>query len=198
MFYFASRGACITHGIPRRGKFGQDFFTLYSTYFEGRPPKSVNMHWRRFAISSIPIDDPVKFELWLREKWTEKDDLMEHYIQTGRFPEDNDTRINGHTIESGDIQPSEVRYRAKKDEQKTQVKNGEDDAHTKKWEGTIETEVKLARWSDVLDIWVVAATVLLLANIVIKSYRMVAPSFMQAETELQLADSGGFPSPIST
>jgi lysocardiolipin and lysophospholipid acyltransferase len=59
---------------------------LASTYFQGRPPKSVNLHWRRFRISDIPLDDHDKFHVWLSERWCEKDALMEQYLSTGRFP----------------------------------------------------------------------------------------------------------------
>lgn len=72
-------------GIPR-GRFGEEFFTLSSTYFQGRPPKSVNFYWRRFPVSEIPLDTPEKFEVWLRERWYEKDELMEQFVATGRFP----------------------------------------------------------------------------------------------------------------
>ncbi|KAG7117620.1 putative acyltransferase like protein [Verticillium longisporum] len=72
-------------GIPR-GKFGQDYFTLSSTYFQGRPPRSVNFHWRRFKVSDIPLETADAFELWLRARWYEKDALMEQYLSTGRFP----------------------------------------------------------------------------------------------------------------
>lgn len=44
-------------GVPR-GQFAQDIFTLKAGYLEGRPPKSVSMHWRRFAIKDIPMKDP--------------------------------------------------------------------------------------------------------------------------------------------
>jgi hypothetical protein len=69
-----------------RGKFGEELFGLKSTYFEGKPPKSVNFHWRRFKIADIPLDDPEKFNLWLREEWYKKDALMEEYMANGRFP----------------------------------------------------------------------------------------------------------------
>ena len=72
--------------IFSRGEFGQDYFTLTSSYFQGRPPKSVNLYWRRYAIKDIPLDDPEKFELWLRQRWYEKDALLEQYMSTGRFP----------------------------------------------------------------------------------------------------------------
>lgn len=70
----------------RRGEFGQDLFTLRSMYLQGRPPPSVNMYWRRFAVKDIPLDDAEKFELWLRERWYEKDSFIEHFLVTGRFP----------------------------------------------------------------------------------------------------------------
>jgi len=73
-------------GIPP-GQFGQDIFTLRSSMFEGRPPKSVNMHFRRFKISEIPIDDDKAFEVWLRNRWREKDYLLEHFVRYNEFPE---------------------------------------------------------------------------------------------------------------
>jgi hypothetical protein len=75
------------------GQYGQDIFTLRSTYFQGRPPKSVNMHWRRFATKDIPTDEK-EFSDWLLKRWREKDDLIEHFIQHGRFPADEGTTPN--------------------------------------------------------------------------------------------------------
>lgn len=46
------------------------------------------MYWRRFAISAIPIDDHEAFDYWLRQRWIEKDKLLELYHRTGRFPAD--------------------------------------------------------------------------------------------------------------
>ena len=86
-------------GVPR-GEFAQDIFTVGASYFGGRPPKSVNMYWRRFRVSSIPLDDPKTFELWLRSRWIEKDKFIEDYLRTGRFPADHGTSKNskGETI----------------------------------------------------------------------------------------------------
>lgn len=75
-------------GVPR-GEYAQDIFTLKAAYLEGRPPKSVSMHWRRFKISTIPIDNEKAFDLWLQARWREKDYLMELYHRTGRFPADS-------------------------------------------------------------------------------------------------------------
>lgn len=76
----------MTDRLSSRGQFGEQYFTLSSTYFEGRPPKSVNFYWRRFRVDDIPLQDAEAFEIWLRERWYEKDALMEEYISTGRFP----------------------------------------------------------------------------------------------------------------
>lgn len=74
-------------GVPR-GEFAQDIFTVGASYFGGKPPKSVNMYWRRFAISSIPLEDTKKFDLWLRQRWVEKDKFIEDYYRHGKFPAD--------------------------------------------------------------------------------------------------------------
>ncbi|KAL6247469.1 hypothetical protein RBB50_005815 [Rhinocladiella similis] len=74
-------------GVPR-GQFAQDIFTLKAGYLEGRPPKSVSMHWRRFAVKDIPLHNEKAFELWLLARWREKDVLIEQWYQTGRFPAD--------------------------------------------------------------------------------------------------------------
>ena len=74
-------------GVPR-GEFAQDIFTVGASYFGGQPPKSVNMYWRRFRIADIPLDNPKLFEMWLRQRWTEKDKFIEDYLRTGRFPAD--------------------------------------------------------------------------------------------------------------
>ena len=130
--------------------YGQDLFTLRSTYFQGRPPKSVNMYWRRFAVSSIPIDDPKQFEQWLIGQWREKDLLLEQYLQTGRFPADD-----GHDSEG---EPA---------------LNGNAGSQMVKGAGFIETEVKLAHWHEVGQIFVVLAAFGLVFNILAKLWNLV-------------------------
>ena len=44
------------------------------------------MYWRRFAVSSIPLSDQLEFEHWLIERWREKDELLEQWYDTGKFP----------------------------------------------------------------------------------------------------------------
>ena len=72
-------------GVPK-GKYGQDIFTLRSSFFEGRPPKSVNMFWRRFKISDIPLDNDEAFGRWLINRWREKDYILEYFFKYNQFP----------------------------------------------------------------------------------------------------------------
>ncbi|KAL8953459.1 MAG: hypothetical protein Q9222_000663 [Ikaeria aurantiellina] len=74
-------------GVPT-GEYASEIFTLQAAYFGGKPPKSVNMYWRRFEIWSIPVDNDRAFDNWLRARWIEKDQLLDNYQKTGRFPAD--------------------------------------------------------------------------------------------------------------
>lgn len=133
-------------GIPR-GAYGQDIFTLRSTYFQGRPPKSVNMYWRRFPVSSIPLpssSDPSPQEAgafgdWLHARWQEKEALLEHFARNGRFPADD-----GHDSEDA---PS---------------------VGMSKGAGFIETRVQLTHWYEILQVFSVlgafAAVMLMLSK----------------------------------
>ncbi|KAL9090158.1 MAG: hypothetical protein Q9165_005438 [Trypethelium subeluteriae] len=132
-------------GIPH-GQFGEELFTLRGTYFEGRPPKSVNMHWRKFAVSKIPINDPKAFEQWLYERWKEKDELLEYYQQTGNFPADE-----GKDKWNGAVSPEKVACGA----------------------GHIETEVRPARFQDVLQIFLPVTPVVLMYGLL----RMIISRF---------------------
>lgn len=44
------------------------------------------MHWRRFAVSSIPLSTLEEFDAWLQERWLEKEKLLEEHAKTGTFP----------------------------------------------------------------------------------------------------------------
>lgn len=115
------------------GKFGQDIFTLRSSFFEGRPPKSVNMHWRRFRVADIPIDDDKAFEVWLRNRWREKDYLLEYFTRTGRFPTDQNWMLKEtHQKANGDAQRTKSKTIASK---------------------YIETQVKSNSWEEFLLIF---------------------------------------------
>lgn len=62
---------------------------MRGTYFQGRFPASVNLHFRRFAISSIPLDDEKEFADWLLARWREKDELLQYFVENNRFPADD-------------------------------------------------------------------------------------------------------------
>lgn len=113
-------------------------------YLQGRPPPSVNMYWRRFAISEMPLDDSEKFDLWLRERWYEKDKLMDQYISTGRFPPSK----TGIIMAKGEM-----------------MKRSEEEY--------IETEVKLAHRWEVINIFVVLLAFALVANLGAKAWNQV-------------------------
>ena len=72
-------------GVPK-DLYGQDVFTLKSSFLEGRPPKSVNIFWRRFKISDIPLDNDQAFSRWLMNRWREKDYILEYFHKFGHFP----------------------------------------------------------------------------------------------------------------
>ena len=135
-----------------RGAYGQDIFTLRSTYFQGRPPKSVNMYWRRFPISSIPLpssSDPSPqeteaFNMWLLSRWEEKEALLEQYARNGRFPADE-----GYDTD------------------------GKPGVGMTKGAGFIETQVRLAHWYGVLQIFSVLGAFAAVATVLIKSWSLL-------------------------
>lgn len=90
-------------GTPLGG-YAQDYFTLRSTFLQGRPPKSVSLHWRRFAVSSIPLDSHDSFQKWVEDRWKEKDLLLEHFHTTGRFPTDTETKSEKDSSENNCIE----------------------------------------------------------------------------------------------
>lgn len=82
-------------GTPKGG-YAAEYFTLRSTFLQGRPPKSVNFHWRRFAVKDIPLDDHKSFEKWIEDRWREKDEFLEAYFTNGRFPADSEPKEDNY------------------------------------------------------------------------------------------------------
>lgn len=107
------------------------------------------MYWRRFAVKDIPISDPEKFELWLRERWIEKDVLLEYYVANGAFPEDDVPKEDGAI----DEKPSGLRKRVTVGGKERIVTTSGGTDRDGKWGGPVETEVKIAGWGDVLSIF---------------------------------------------
>ena len=108
------------------------------------------MYWRRLAVASIPIEDSSKFEAWLLEQWRIKDDLLEQYVSNGRFPADEGL---DHRSEAAHDNGSS----------KELLKGA----------GFIETEVKLAHWYEIGQIFVVMAAFALVFNIGAKMWNLV-------------------------
>ncbi|KAG0367817.1 hypothetical protein BGZ54_003192 [Gamsiella multidivaricata] len=67
------------------GEIPQELYPLPGLYVDQAQPKEINMHLRRFAIKDIPETEP-EFVDWVRARWQEKDDLMEEFYTTGKFP----------------------------------------------------------------------------------------------------------------
>lgn len=99
------------------------------------------MYWRRFAVKDIPLSDPEEFETWLKERWTEKDALMEQYLTTGRFPP---------SVPATDGVLATI----------------------PKGEEFIETEVRLKKSWEILQMFTVLATLALIANLAAKLWNM--------------------------
>ncbi|KAL5334553.1 hypothetical protein BJX70DRAFT_391322 [Aspergillus crustosus] len=95
---------------PPKDSYADKYFTLRSTYVQGRPPTSVNMYWRRFAVEDIPLVDQAEFDVWLRARWTEKDDLLEQYFETGRFPSDLAGSIDVASADANQFSAAENGY----------------------------------------------------------------------------------------
>lgn len=115
------------------------------------------MYWRRFALASIPLEDPERFDTWVRERWLEKELLLEQYVQNGRFPADE-----GYNYESD------------------AEENGQAVSTVIQGAGFIETEVKLAHWNEVGQIFVFLAAWALIASIIAKIWKIMAPWFVKA------------------
>jgi len=70
----------------RRDADGQDIVNLKSLYIDGQRAPFTHVHYRRFAVRDIPLQDPQEFETWLYARWAEKEQLLEHFRAHGSFP----------------------------------------------------------------------------------------------------------------
>jgi hypothetical protein len=70
--------------LPPDG-YGNEIYGLRTVYIQGRPPQSVNMHWRRYKTSEIPIGSKAELNDWLEARWREKETLLENFYATGKF-----------------------------------------------------------------------------------------------------------------
>ncbi|KAG8219973.1 acyltransferase-domain-containing protein [Butyriboletus roseoflavus] len=96
-------------GIPPKG-YGQSYYTLRSIFCDRVPPPVVHMHLRIFDVAKdVPIcnisesiipngsantraeldlsePDKAVFDIWLRKLWSEKDDYITKFLETGTAP----------------------------------------------------------------------------------------------------------------
>jgi hypothetical protein len=106
------------------------------------------MYWRRFALSDIPLDDTEAFEVWLRERWIEKDALLEEYVSTGRFPAAKDLEFETKKSNDGSVITSHKG-------------------------GFIETEMKPAHWFEVFRVFMVLVGFGITANLLARFWNLV-------------------------
>lgn len=95
-------------GIPPMG-YGQSYYTLRSIFFDGIPPPAIHMHIRRFDVAAdvpignisggmsrtlprgevpdvdVPENERQAFDVWLRDRWIEKDKFIQRFHDTGTF-----------------------------------------------------------------------------------------------------------------
>lgn len=84
-------------------------------------------------MSDIPLDDQKEFDVWLRARWVEKDQLLDECFETGRFP----SELAG-SIESG---------------------SGSEKQKAAASAGYVETYVRLSRWTEIGQIFIVLAAI---------------------------------------
>lgn len=72
----------ITIGYPDMGK-PLDLFAISGGF---RKQCVVHMHYRRFPITQVPVHDSEALTKWLYDRWAEKEDLLDIFYRTGRFP----------------------------------------------------------------------------------------------------------------
>ena len=87
--------------------YGQSYYTLRSIFFDGIPPPAIHMHIRRFDVAAdvpignisggmsttpprgevpdvdVPEDERQAFDVWLRDRWVEKDKFIQRFHDTG-------------------------------------------------------------------------------------------------------------------
>jgi hypothetical protein len=91
-------------GVPPKG-YGQSYYTLRSIFCDRIPPPAIHIHLRMFDVASevpigpisptddglrqeeveLPEEEKSRFDLWLRELWQDKDQLISKFHETGNF-----------------------------------------------------------------------------------------------------------------
>ncbi|KAG0327340.1 hypothetical protein BGZ99_007810 [Dissophora globulifera] len=82
------------------GEIPQELYPLPGLYVDMAQPKDINVHLRRFAIKDIPETEP-EFVEWMRTLWLEKDELMDEFYTSGKFPSQFTGEDVGDATEEG-------------------------------------------------------------------------------------------------
>lgn len=61
-------------------------FTLRKLFIEGITPEKVHYHLSYIPLKDIPRESADEFAEWLRDKYYEKDRLLDEFYRTGQFP----------------------------------------------------------------------------------------------------------------
>lgn len=61
-------------------------FTLMDLFYSGITPEKVHYHLSYIPLKEIPRESADEFAEWLREKYHEKDRLLDEFYRTGQFP----------------------------------------------------------------------------------------------------------------
>ncbi|KFM73636.1 Acyl-CoA:lysophosphatidylglycerol acyltransferase 1, partial [Stegodyphus mimosarum] len=51
-----------------------------------RPSCVTYLHYRRYSVNDVPLDNMEALRDWVYKRWSEKDELLEEYYRTGKFP----------------------------------------------------------------------------------------------------------------
>ncbi|KAJ3111353.1 hypothetical protein HDU96_005782 [Phlyctochytrium bullatum] len=95
---FEDRQGTPGKGTPEDNAY--DRFGLTEVFFGGKHPARVHLHVRGFDVADVPLDAkhggpsataeffPSPVDDWLSRVFREKDDMMDGFYKTGRFPDD--------------------------------------------------------------------------------------------------------------
>jgi len=135
----------IAYEMEPEGYFAHDLYNMTSVFYLGRPPKSVNIHWRRFKIADIPVEDVDGMQKWILDRWMEKDELLDVFSKTKKFPYDP----SAFAVDEVDNQSSD------------------------KGRGFIESKIRMRSTMELAQVYIPILTVVLIINILYKLYNFV-------------------------
>jgi hypothetical protein len=76
-------------GLPSPETVPETVFTLRSIFIDGRAPPKVHVHLRRRSVPAPEVlNDEALFGKWMNTVWSEKDELLSQFHQTGHFPDE--------------------------------------------------------------------------------------------------------------